>query len=209
MQPPVTSLIPAPRIIPTPGEIANRAPYVAPVAVHTEFPCFVYYQGDKDTPSRIVKDQAALDALGSEWGQFPWTAEVVDRAPGPELPGSAEEEFIGSEYPRFVYHQLAAKVPARIVNDPDEEFKLGPAWGPMPFSEDRFELIQRKAKLEKALADQVEADEADAAKETDEPVVETPVAPVVEAAVTVVVPVVPDAPKLPVAPVVPTLRGRK
>jgi hypothetical protein len=190
--------------------VANRAPYVAPVAVHTEYPCYVYYQGAKDVAPKIVKSAAEAEALVG-WGPFPWTAEVVDRNHGPELPGVNEPEFVGSEYPRFVYHQLAAKVPARQVNDPEEEAKLGPAWGPLPFSEERFELIQRKAKLEKALAEQLEADQEaeDAKNATVEPPVAVPVdVPVVEVAAPVVAAPV-EAPKLPVAPTVPKLRGNR
>jgi hypothetical protein len=124
--------------------VANRIPPVEPVAVHTKYPRFLYYQGAKDVPSKIVKSEAEELALGEEWGPFPFTYEPVDRTPQANPEGLASTiESAGREFPMYMYHQRAKNVAAKIVQDPEEAAKLGPDWGTLPFSEERFLMLKR------------------------------------------------------------------
>lgn len=132
--------------------VPNRIPTPPAAAVLTEFPRYWHYQGAKDVPARIVKTQADVDALGSDWGPWPWTAETVNRQHAPEPEGAPDGEPAGDEFPHYVYHQLTKNVPPRIVNSPAEAAALGAEWGNLPWSETRFELLERKDRLEKAIA---------------------------------------------------------
>ena len=149
--------------------VSNRVPPVQPKAVHSEYPCYAYYQAARDVPAKIVKSEAEADALGSEWGPFPWTAEKIDRTHAPDPEGGRPfDEPQGTEYPAVRYHQLSPRVPPRVVNDPSDDAVLGPAWGPLPYSEERYQAIQRLQALEKRQAGETAKAAAEAQLLADE-----------------------------------------
>ena len=146
--------------------VSNRVPPVQPKAVHSEYPCYAYYQAARDVPAKIVKSEAEADALGSEWGPFPWTAEKIDRTHAPDPEGGRPfDEPQGTEYPAMRYHQLSPRIPPRVVNDPSDDAALGSAWGPLPYSEERYQAIQRLQALEKRQAEETAKAAAEAAAE--------------------------------------------
>jgi hypothetical protein len=151
--------------------VQNRIPIPVPPVVHTEFPCYAYYQGAADVAAKTVKTKEALALLGPDWGPFPFTTEKFERT-GPEIPGvSFTTEPVGTEFPGYFYNQRAKNVPERIVADPIAAEKLGKDWGPLPFSEERLALLQDLDKKEAEL--KALAPAAPQAPETKPPETET------------------------------------
>lgn len=126
--------------------VSNRVPPVQPKAVHSEYPCYAYYQAARDVPAKIVKSEAEADALGSEWGPFPWTAEKIDRTHANAEPEpSILIDKVGLEFPAYRYHQTLPHQKPVIVNSQEEADKLGPIWGVFPYSEERAALRKQLA----------------------------------------------------------------
>lgn len=132
--------------------VANRAPVVQPPAVLSEYPRFAYCQTSKEVDPVVVKSEEELKALGADWDIYPWSAKPIDRTPKPNLPGVGPgTDFQGTEFPCFVYHQLSEHESARVIKDEEEAEKLGPEWGPLPYTKERArktrELIEAQQKL--------------------------------------------------------------
>jgi hypothetical protein len=181
-----------------------------PPSKHTEFPKMLYYQGAADIPSKKVKNQAEQDALGAEWGPWPFTLEVVDRSIQPEIPGmNVTNEPQGTEFPCYFYHQRNKNVKEKIVADPIAAERLGKDWGPMPYSDERFALLQeldaREAELKAVQQPTAPADPAPAPPAPAAPAAEAPVPPVPAPtpAATAPIPPTPEAPAAKVKPLAP------
>jgi hypothetical protein len=131
-----------------------------------EFPKYVYRQTDPKIAPKLVKDPIEEEkAFAEGYGQFPWSAEPVERNTVEEAPEPVSSEPKPADFPRNVHHQLLATVPERFVKTAEEFAALGEDWGFFPWSKERHEALMAKKQADadaKAKADADAKAKADA-----------------------------------------------